>query len=74
MNPILSAKSSVGPLTQIVIRKLEVFDHTNADNDCETRGLEYDLELQEIAPGLVVIPELACSNCGVQLKTELVIE
>lgn len=74
MNPILSATSNLGPLTENVVRQLRVSSHGMADNDCETRGLSYTLELQEIAPGLVVIPELACSNCGTQLQSELVIE
>jgi hypothetical protein len=74
MNTIVHASSSVGPLTQVVMRTLRVSSHAMADNDCETRGLEYTLELQEIAPGLVVLPDLRCSNCGVQLVKELVIE
>lgn len=74
MNPILSAKSSAGSLTQIVMRTLKVSSHAMADNDCETRGLEYTVELQEIAPGLIAVPELRCSNCGMQLETRLVIE
>lgn len=74
MNTIISATSNVGPLTHPVIRKLRVSSHGMADNDCETRGLSYTLELQEIAPGLVAIPELACSNCGTQLQSELVSE
>jgi len=74
MNTILSATSSVGPLARVVIHTLRVSSHALADNDCETRGLEYTLELQEIAPGLVVIPELRCANCGVQPPYELVVE
>jgi hypothetical protein len=73
MNTILTADSSVGPLSRVVIRELRVSSHGMADNDCETRGVEYTVEIQEIAPGLVVIPELACSNCGTHLATELVI-
>jgi len=72
MNTILHATSNLGPLTQVVTRELRVKSHGMADNDCETRGLSYTLELQEIAPGLVAIPELACSNCDVQLESELV--
>jgi hypothetical protein len=74
MNTIVHATSNIGPLTRVVMRTLQVSSHGQADNDCETRGLSYTLELQEIAPGLVVIPELACSNCGLQLQAELVIE
>jgi hypothetical protein len=74
VNTIVHATSNVGPLTQVVMRTLKVSSHAIADNDCETRGLSYTVELQEIAPGLVVIPELACSNCGMQLQAELVIE
>jgi hypothetical protein len=70
----MSATSSVGPLTQPKIHTLQVSSHGLADNDCETRGLEYTVELQEIAPGLLAIPEFTCANCGTQLKTELASE
>lgn len=71
MNTILHATSSVGPLTQPKIHTLRVNSHGQADNDCETRGLSYTVELQEIAPGLIAIPKLHCANCGIELVTEL---
>lgn len=74
MNTILHATSSVGPLSQPKIHTLRVSSHGLADNDCETRGLEYTVDLQEIAPGLIAIPNLHCANCGTQLKTELASE
>lgn len=71
MNPIVNATSSVGPLTEPRTHTLKVSSHATADNDCETRGLEYTVELQEIAPSLVAIPNLRCANCGWLLHTEL---
>lgn len=72
MNTILEATSSVGPLTEPVTHTIRIADHTGYDNDCETRGVEYTVTIQEIAPGLVVVPVFACPNCRERLSAELV--
>lgn len=74
MTSILSITSSVGPLQEIVTHEVHISSHALADNDCETRGVSYTATVQEIAPGLVTLPDFRCGNCGYLLKTELVVE
>lgn len=72
MNTIISASSSRGPLADISISTLRVADHRNDDQYCENNGTEYTVQVQEIAPGLLVLPTLVCTVCGTQLSVQVI--